>query len=115
MLEEVGEARLARLDLVAAADGDGDLERHHVGLAGGHGEHAQPVAEHALVDGVREDAALRHRLGDGALGRGTLGGGGRHQVRQGEGEEQEEAQSPRAGAAQGGLKEGTYGHLWAWR
>ena len=76
VLEEVREARLARLDLVARAGLDRDLQRHDVGEAGRDHDHAQAVRQGALGGLERKDAAERAR---------GLGGGGHGQ--QGSGEE----------------------------
>ena len=57
VLEEVGEARLAGLDLVARAGLHRDLERHEVREAGRHDDDLQAVGQ-SFLDGVkRQDVA----------------------------------------------------------
>lgn len=54
MFEEVGEAALAGLSFVAAADLDDDLEADDVGDAGGHQQEAQAIGQIVLLIGERK-------------------------------------------------------------
>ncbi len=63
VFEEMGEARLARLDLIARAGLHGDLERDEIGKAGRNDDDFQPVGK-SLFRGVeREDVAAGRGLG----------------------------------------------------
>jgi hypothetical protein len=70
VLEEVREARLAGLHLVARAGHHRDLQRHDVREAGRHHDHLEAVRERALAGVERQDARSRGlRLGGRGHGR----------------------------------------------
>src|SRR5260370_40678407 len=76
VFEEMGEARLARLDLIARAGLHGDLERDEIGKAGRNDDDFQPVGKSLFRGGEREDLAAGPGPGWGARAPG-LGPGGR--------------------------------------
>ena len=59
MLEEMREARLARLDFVARPDLHGDLNADQIGKSGRHDDHLQAVGERGFGGRERQDVAGR--------------------------------------------------------